>query len=318
MIGLIENIRFFVRVVEAGSFTAVANENGLSVTQVSRAVSALEQQLKTSLLQRTTRHLALTEAGKRFYDQAKVILGDLDNAVAEARGAIACPQGHIRVHSAPGLGQSIVVDVLLRYRAAYPEVTVELDLEQSMPNLVEEGYDLSLVSAPQLPNSAYVVRSLGTAYPVLAAAPAYLAEHGSPVSPADLDGHCLLALRSPATLAEEWRLVDGAEEAVVRLARPPFTVNSPRAMRSALIAGAGIGPLATYSVAADLVRGALQRVLPAYRLPSFTVFAIYPSRRYLDAKTRTLLDHLHATITPALAQAARDVEAPDAFNRASH
>ncbi|MFD1557325.1 LysR family transcriptional regulator [Paraburkholderia silviterrae] len=308
MADFLNNLRTFVRVVEAGSFTAVANESDCTPGQVSRAVTSLEEELQALVLHRTTRHLSVTDVGTRFYERAKVILADIDSATDEARNATESPAGRIRVHSSPGLAYSEVATALASYQASFPAVSVELKIEQSMPGLVEEGYDLSVVSATQLPDSAYISQALGAAYSVLVSSADYIARHGLPRKLTDLADHALLQLESPVSAADEWHLQSADDTHLWTITRTPFRVNTPDALRAALFAGVGIGTLPTYTVADDLASGALVRVLPQYHLRPFTVFAVYPSRRYLDAKVRTLLEHLRATLSPALAKAMEIVE----------
>jgi DNA-binding transcriptional LysR family regulator len=215
----------------------------------------------------------------------------------------------VRLHCAPGLAQSKVAAALVSYQRAYPDVFVELKIEQSMPNLVEDGYDVSLISATQLPDSAYVAQALGTAWAVMVASPAYVAQHGMPGTPDELAGHTLLKLETPVAAPDEWHLESADDAHLMTLAHAPLQVNAPDVMRAMLLDGAGIGTLATYTAVEDLAAGTLVRVLPQYRLKPFTVYAVYPSRRYLEAKVRTLLDHLRATLTPALDDANERVEA---------
>jgi DNA-binding transcriptional LysR family regulator len=309
MADMVGSMRIFVRVVETGSFTAVAKEHEVTAAQISRAVTALEEQLHATVLHRTTRHLSLTESGSRFYERAKAILADIDAATDEARNASVSPAGKLRLHCAPGLAQSTVAAALISYQNAYPDVSVELKIEQSMPNLVEDGYDVSLISATQLTDSAYVAQSLGAAYAVMVASPDYLKRHGMPLTRDDLAAHTLLKLESPVALPDEWHLESEQDANVLTIRKSPLQVNVPDVLRAALLAGAGIGTLATYSAVEDLVAGTLVRVLPQYRLRPFTVFAVYPSRRYLEAKVRTLLDHLRSTLSPALESAIERVEA---------
>lgn len=309
MADIVSSMRIFVRVVETGSFTAVAKENDATAAQVSRAVTGLEEQLQTTVLHRTTRHLSLTESGGRFYERAKAILADIDAATDEARNASVSPTGKLRLHCAPGLAQSTVAAALVAYQRDYPDVFVELKIEQSMPNLVEDGYDLSLISATQLPDSVYIAQPLGAAYAVIVAAPDYLKRRGTPLTRDELSAHTLLKLESPVSPPDEWHLESEHDAQVWTIPKSPLQINVPDVMRAALLAGAGIGTLATYSVADDLVSGALVRVLPQYRLKPFTVFAVYPSRRYLEAKVRTLLDHLRTTLGLSLKDAIERVEA---------
>ncbi|MBN3767880.1 LysR family transcriptional regulator [Burkholderia sp. Ac-20365] len=309
MADIVGSMRVFARVVETGSFTAVAKENDVTAAQISRAVTALEEQLQTALLHRTTRHLSLTEAGSRFYERAKAILADLDAAADEARNASVSPVGKVRVHCAPGLAQSTVAAALVSYQRAYPDVSVELKIEQSMPNLVEDGYDVSLISATHLPDSAYVAQSLGAGWALMVASPDYVKQHGMPLTADDLPAHTLLKLESPVAPPDEWHLESTEHVHVLTLTHAPLQVNAPDVLRAMLLGGAGIGTLATYTAVEDLVAGTLVRVLPQYRLRPFTVYAVYPSRRYLEAKVRTLLDHLRATLTPALEEAIDRIEA---------
>ncbi|HEY3598339.1 MAG TPA: LysR family transcriptional regulator [Paraburkholderia sp.] len=301
-------MRTFVRVVEAGTFTAVAKESDTTTAQISRAVSLLEGELQTLLIHRTTRHLSVTEAGAKYYERAKAILADIDNASIEARNAATVAQGRIRVHASPGLAQGVVTAALVAYQAAHPDVSVELHIEQSRPNLVEDGFDVSLIGSSQLPDSGYIAQTLGSTHAVLVASPAYLKTHGTPKSTADLANHSLLRLASPVAPADEWHLEGADMSQLLSVKSSPFQTNSPDALRHALRAGAGIGTLAAYNVIDDLRNGALVRVLPQLRLRPYNIYALYVSRRYLDAKTRTLIDYLRTTLSPALAQLQRDVE----------
>jgi DNA-binding transcriptional LysR family regulator len=143
----------------------------------------------------------------------------------------------------------------------------------------------------------------------MVASPDYVKQHGMPLTRDDLAAHTLLKLESPVALPDEWHLESEQDANVLTIRKSPLQVNVPDVLRAALLAGAGIGTLATYSAVEDLVAGTLVRVLPQYRLRPFTVFAVYPSRRYLEAKVRTLLDHLRSTLSPALASAIERVEA---------
>lgn len=306
---MLENMRVFVRVVEAGSFTAVAKEIDATTAQVSRAVSNLEAHVQTRLLHRTTRHLGLTESGERYFERAKSILAEFDHANAEARNALVRPSGKLRIHAVTGLGQNHVVSAIVRYQDDNPDVSVELTLAQRMPNLVEEGYDVSIVSASSLPDSGYVAQTCGLSCSVLVASRDYLARRGTPTTPEDLPKHVCLRLDSPGSSGDAWQLErDDGEESVYELPPAPFQVNVPDALSVAVRAGSGIGSIALYTALDDLRTGRLIRVLPNYRLQTLNVYAVYATRRYLDAKIRTFLDHLRTTLTPALANDLRELE----------
>jgi len=308
MTDIVSGMRIFVRVVETGSFTAVAKENNATAGQISRAVTALEQQLHTVLLHRTTRHLAVSESGGRFYERAKAILADIESATDEARDSGVSLAGKVRVHCSPGLAQGAVGTALASYQSAYPDVFVELKIEQGMPNLVRDGYDLSIISATQLPDSSCVARPLGSAYSVMVASPDYLNRHGMPRTRDDLRSHALLMLESTVSPPDEWHLESEEGAQIWKIPQSSLQMNVPDVLRATLLAGAGIGALATYTVVDDLVEGKLVRVLPHYRLKPFTVFAVYPSHRYLDTKVRTLFEHLRSTLSSSLKSAIECVE----------
>lgn len=308
----IQNMRLFVRVVEAGTFTAVANENDMTTAQISRAVSSLEKQLQATLLRRTTRHLAPTEAGARYYERARSILADVDHAHAEARSTVTTASGHLRVHSSPGLAQRFVTAALVDYQTSHPEVSVELSIAQGVPSLVEDGFDVSLMCASQLPDSSHVASTLGTTHSVLVASPAYLAKNGVPALPEDLAGHVLLRFASPVAPANEWHLESADGATVVPVDASPFQANTPDALAHALRSGLGIGALAVYNALDDLRSGALVRVLPQYALRAFNVYAVHAPGRYPDTKVRTLIEHLRLAIPAGLAAMQRDLDAMNA------
>ncbi|WP_175780240.1 LysR family transcriptional regulator [Burkholderia anthina] len=298
---MLENMRTFVRVVQAGSFTAVAKQTDVATAQVSRAIASLETYAQIRLLHRTTRKIALTDSGRRYFERLLSILGDVDQANAEARNALVRPYGRLRVHTMPGLGQSHVTASAVAYQASFPDVAIEMTYSQRMPNLVEEGYDVSVVTASSLPDSGYIAHSCGTSYSVLVASRAYLDHCGVPSTPADLMNHTCLRLDTPAEANGEWLLHGAGGETVSHaVLAAPFQANAPEALSIALRAGLGIGSLAIYSVIDDLRSGQLVRVLPDYRLTMLDVYAMYASRRFLDAKVRTFVDHVRATLAPAL------------------
>ncbi|WP_109480179.1 LysR family transcriptional regulator [Paraburkholderia sp. C35] len=301
------NMSVFVKVVEMGSFTAVANHLDTTVGNVSRAVSVLEEGLNTRLLQRSTRRLVITDAGRRFYERSIAILADLEHAEAEARDALLEPRGTLRVHAVPGLGRQLMTRAVLAYREAYPEVSVELLLSQRMPNLLEEQLDVAVVIARTLPDSAYVSQRIGASHCVLAASPAYLAKHHAPGRPEDLADHTCLLLGTVDYAPDEWQLESAAGSVAYRPTGPHFSVNDMDAMASALRDGAGIGLLAAFSAIDDLRDGKLVRVLPQYHTCERNVYAMYSSRQFVDAKIRRFVDMLKTHVGGELAAYAEEL-----------
>lgn len=290
------NMSMYVKVVEMGSFTAVANHLDTTVGNISRAVTVLEEGLNTRLLQRSTRRLSVTDAGRRFYARSVAILADIAHAEAEAQDALTDPRGLLRVHAVPGLGRGLVSRAVLAYRAAYPEVSVDLLLSQRFPNLLEEQLDVAIVIARTLPDSAYVGQRIGASHCILAASPAYLAAHPAPERPEDLVDHACVRLSTVDYAADEWQLESPARQATFRPAGPYVGVNDMDAMAAVLRDGAGIGVIAAFSVIEDLRNGSLVRVLPDYRTSQRGVFAVYPSRQFVDAKIKRFIDVLKTQV----------------------
>jgi DNA-binding transcriptional LysR family regulator len=295
-------MKIFIEVAEAGSFTAAALELDATTGYVSRTVSELEARLRTRLLNRTTRRIALTEAGERYLNRCREILASIDDAEAEASDAHATPSGTLRVHAMSSIGQNYVVPAIAAYQQHYPQVSVELTLSQNVPDLLEEGYDVALrVSPDALPDSNYISRELGAVHGILCASPAYLASHGVPKTVDDLAQHACLQVSLPIFPANSWRFVGPDGEVEFRLPQQRFKVNVPDAMAVALHEGMGIGALPTLAARTPIRNGTLVRVLPGYRLQTLRIYAVYASRQYLDAKITTWVEFLRDWMADALA-----------------
>ncbi|CDY78455.1 Transcriptional regulator, LysR family [Caballeronia glathei] len=295
------SMKIFVEVAEAGSFTAAANHFDATAGYVSRAISELETHLRTRLLNRTTRRIALTEAGERYLGRCHAILASVSEAEAEASDAHAKPVGTLKVHAMSSIGQNYVVPAVAAYQERYPAVTVDLTLSQNVPDLLEDGYDVALRVSPEaLPDSNYISRPLGTVHSVLCAAPAYLGRHGNPETVSDLSRHMCLQVAMPIFPADRWLLegVEGVSEFVLPHTR--FKVNVPDALAAALHEGMGIGALPTLTVRSAFRNGSLVRVLPDYYLQPLNIHAVYASRQYLDAKIKTWIEFLQEWVAEAL------------------
>jgi DNA-binding transcriptional LysR family regulator len=304
----LQNMRYFLRVVETGSFTAAAQQMGSTTAQASRAVSDLESHLHTRLLQRTTRRVALTDAGSRYMRRCEQILACVDEAEAEAADAQAHPAGKLKIHALNSFGQHYVVPMISQYRERYPLVNVELTLSQRMPDLLEDGYDVAMAMAPDdLRDSSLISQRLGSACSIACASPAYLNRYGLPQSLSDLARHTCLRLISPGAVTHEWTFdgPDGRE--VVKLGPSNFSVNVAEALAVAVCEGMGIGVLPTSSALPYLRAGTLLRVLPEYTLQELQIYAIYPSRQYLDAKIRTWIEFVRTQLPDTLASDASSI-----------
>ncbi|HVE06279.1 MAG TPA: LysR family transcriptional regulator [Paraburkholderia sp.] len=299
---MLRNMKIFVEVAESGSFTAAANQLDTTTGYVSRSISELEAHLRTRLLNRTTRRIALTEAGERYLSRCHAILSSVAEAEAEASDAHAKPVGTLKVHAMSSIGQNYVVPAVAAYQERYPAVTVDLTLSQGVPDLLEEGYDVALRVTPDtLPDSNYISHQLGTVRSVLCASPSYLEVHGIPKTVEDLSHHMCLQVAMPIFPSERWTLVGPEGEHEFALPHTRFKVNVPDALAVALHEGMGIGALPTLSVRAAFRNGSLVRVLPEYRLQQYlNVYAVYASRQYLDAKIKTWIEFLKEWVADVL------------------
>lgn len=286
------NMRAFVCVAETGSFTAAAARLDLTTSYVSRAVATLEAHLRTRLLHRTTRRIALTEAGQRYLMRCEQILAYIEEAEAEASDAHARPAGTLKVHAMTGIGQHYLIEAAAGYNDKYPDVSFDLTLANRTTDILDEGYDISVVIARELPDSGFISKQLGKTYSVLCASPSYIEKHGAVRLPADLAKHRCLRLVNSVMSLDKW-LLDGPDgQELVTVNQTPFQVNTADAMSVALKAGMGIGVMPIYAALQSLQDGSLVRVLPNHSLFPLGVYALYPSRQYLDAKIRTWVEFL--------------------------
>jgi len=308
---ILQNMRTFRCVAQAGSFTAAALQLNTTTANISRAVSHLETHLRTRLFNRTTRRSALTDAGRRYLLRCEQILGSVEEAELEAGGAHMRPTGELKVHSMTGIGQHYVVDAIARYRKHYPEVTFNLSMSNRMPNLVNEGFDVSIVLAIELPDSSYVSQKLGATYSIVCASRSYVKTFGAAQKPQDLLNHDCLRLVSPVIPLEEWSFDGPAGREVVTIPTSPFLVDSVDAMRNAISNDMGVGILPIHAAIKGLRNGTLVRVLPKYRLQELSLYAIYPSRQYLDAKIRTWVEYLRTSLPEVLADHKADLKIRD-------
>ncbi|MCB2255987.1 LysR family transcriptional regulator [Pseudomonas chlororaphis] len=280
----------FVRAVELGSLSSAARELGSTQPTVSKLVAALEKQLGTRLLTRGTTGLTPTEQGKRFYERAKAVLEEYGEAVAEVRGLTERPEGVLRVNVPVSLGVLHLNGLMLAFMAQYPDIEVELILNDRFVDLTEENVDLALRLGGDLPPNA-IARRIATAPRYLVAAPEYLQRHAPLQRPADLGEHHFLRfawLSSGDTLD----LSGPAGEKVSITAQGRYRTNSSLAIRDGVLQGAGLCITPAWLVSDLLDSGRLVRVLPDWSGPPHEAFLIYPERRYRPLRVRLLMEYL--------------------------
>jgi DNA-binding transcriptional LysR family regulator len=296
----LQNMRVFLHVVEAGSFTAAAQHLQITTSRTSRAVSNLEARLRTHLMNRTTRRIALTEAGERYVQRCEQILEYVDEAEAEATDVHLRPRGKLRVHAITGIGVHYVVPAIRQYQQRYPDVSIDLTLAQRMPDILDEEYDVSVVLGNHRPDSRLVSQQLGSAHSIACASPDYLERRGIPKTPSDLADHVCLRTVALTSSMEQWSF-DGPRGVESISLRPgSFQVNGEDAMAIAVGEGMGIAVLPIHTVADRLKSGAIVRVMPEYALQPIHAYALYASRKYLDAKICTWVQALRDQLTEGL------------------
>lgn len=288
----LNNLYFFARVVEFGSYTAAADALGLQTSKLSRRVGALERELGVRLLNRTTRKLSLTDAGKTFHRHCTALIAEAEAAKDAIGQTLTSPRGVVRVSCPTGMLQAGVADMLARYLAAYPQVRIALDATNRRVDVVDEGIDIALrVRLPPLDDSDLAMRSFGLSEAILVASPALVAAHGQPQSLVDIGRMPTLSMGTVGT-EHSWRLVDAQSTPCELVHTPCLSTDDLYTLRRAVIRGVGVACLPTLLLTEDLSSGALVRLLPSLSSRAGVVHAVFPSRRGMVPAVRALLDFL--------------------------
>lgn len=287
----LNQLLIFAKVVDQGSFIGAARALGLPKTTVSRKVQELEERLGTRLLQRTTRRVALTEAGAIYHEYCSRIAQDLeeaDNAVGQVQDS---PRGSLRVSATFSFGMSALVPIVPEFMARYPDINLQLELRNDAVDLVAEGFDLAIRIGP-LADSSYAMRYLGESRLLLYASPAYLDRKAMPGSPEELARHPTLTLSRLVRHGRFfWALANGSETREIFL-NPHLIANDPAVIKFAALAGLGVSLLPAILVRQEIEEGRLVQVLPEWEGPKTEFGAVYPSRRGLSPKVRVFIDFL--------------------------
>lgn len=290
----------FVRVVESGSFSAVAREIRSTQSAVSKQVAALERELGAKLLSRTTRSLALTEAGERYFTQARRLVAEIAEAESELQRGEQQLSGWLRVAASVGYGRLKLLPLVRSFLAAHPQVKIDLRLNDGFIDLVEEGIDVAL-RIGDLADSSLVAKRIGTTQRVLLASDTYL--HSlprglkPPKEPQDLLHHNCIVYSELAT-QNAWTFTAGpgasAEEGtrVTIRAQGNLQTNSSEVIRASVLSGMGIGYSPTWLFEEELARGELQVLLPDWPAPSLPVHLVSPSQRKGSAKVKAFALHV--------------------------
>jgi DNA-binding transcriptional LysR family regulator len=283
------SMRVFCTVAELKSFTAAAERLGVSPAMTSKHVMHLEERLSARLLNRTSRHVSLTESGALYFEQARQMVDGLDELEAAVGQTAVAPKGRLRLSAPVWMANPLFASLLTDYRARYPEVTLDVDLSGRLVNLVDEGFDLAL-RVTDAPDSGLIARAIADAPFYFVASPKFLARSGRPASLDDLKGAPLLAY----SIAAGDGVVTLATEQGRRTIRFTAVLQSGNEtlLHYACLEGMGFAFLPKWLVSDDLAAGRLQRVLPKKMFFAGRLLAVYPSRKHLSVKVRSFLDFI--------------------------
>ncbi len=285
----LQGIEIFVAVVETGSFTAAAGRLGLSKSAISKHVSALEDRLGARLMNRTTRRLSLTEEGRAYYDRCAAVLAELGEAELAVSRLSHTPRGTLRVNAPMSFGILQLAPALAAFQALYPDLHVDVTLNDRLVDVVDEGYDVA-IRISRLPDSSLIARRLATCRLITAASPGYLAQHGRPAHPRDLEHHRVMVYSYQANPRGLHYTELGAPLTVT--VDPAVIANNGDFLACMAASGHGILRSPSFILGNPIRAGQLEPILEAFEADPIAIYAIYPHNRHLSAKVRLFIDFL--------------------------
>jgi DNA-binding transcriptional LysR family regulator len=289
----VDAMEVLLKVVETGSLSAAAKHLNVPLATVSRRIATLEGHLRTRLLNRSSRRLSLTEAGRLYFEASKRILEQVEDAERAVMGVYKDPKGRLTVTAPIVLGRVHMTPIIAGFLAEYPEIDVKLILADRLLDLLENNVDVAL-RIGELEDSSLIASRIGTARRVTCASPAYLDRKGRPQKPKDLSEHVCVTFDNLAS-PESWRFASPKGEMLVPV-RSRLTVTTAEAAVEAAVAGVGLTRLLSYQVTEATRAGRLELVLVDYELPPWPISLVYIGQPLLPTKLRAFLDY----ITPRL------------------
>jgi DNA-binding transcriptional LysR family regulator len=282
-------MRVFASVAEEGGFAAASRKLDLSPAAVTRAVVALEEQLGARLLQRTTRNVRFTDAGRQYYENVRAILVSIAEANEAVADSNATPRGTLSITAPVMFGRMFVMPCIIDYMQRYPQVKMIAHLVDRVTNLVDEGMDVA-IRIGHLPDSGLRAIKVGQVRRVLCASPAYLEKFGTPQQPADLSPHSIIS-SSQVSPQTEWRFKSQGAPVLMRM-EPRLTVSSNDAALAAALGGLGIARLLSYQVWDEISNGALRLILEAYEEEPWPVHIVHREDKLSSSKVRSFIDEI--------------------------
>lgn len=285
-----EDLAIFVRVVELGSLSAAGRDMRLSAAVVSNRIARLEKSVGTRLLNRTTRHVSLTEDGSRYYEHCVVILNELEQAESSLDAITAEPRGPIKMTVPTVFGRLHIAPHIPQFLQRHPQMQVRLHMTDTLVDLIQERIDLAIRVA-ELTDSTAIVRKLANNRRLIVASPDYLKRHGAPQVPEDLLDHNCLLLRFPGSKQFRWTL-QGPDGPMTLRVSGNMDSNNGEALREWCLAGHGLALKSLWEIVDDLNEGRLVPVLVDYPPPSLGIYALYPHSQHAPPRVRVFIDFL--------------------------
>jgi LysR family transcriptional regulator for bpeEF and oprC len=287
---VMQSMAVFRRVVEAKSFSAVARETNMSQSTVSKHIASLEERLDTKLLNRSTRSLKLTEAGKEYYQHCIRILNDFQEAEASVGKGKIDPTGTLRISTSAAFGRTYLLPYLGEFLSTYPDINIDLMFGDKYTDLVKEGIDLAIRIGP-LEDSSLIAKKIGSSPRLVVASPAYLVKHSRPKTPADLIKHdCLFYSLQKSPDLWYFNSTQEGDESIRVNGR--VKASSPDAVCDATLEGLGISILGEWYVRKHIKNGSLIKILPDFKPTAYDIHAVYPERRFVPQKVKRMIEFI--------------------------
>ena len=284
----LDGMKTVVAVVETHSFTAASERLGMSKALVSKYVGEVESSLGIRLFNRTTRQLALTDAGRSYYEHSLNLLEQFSAMVDNVTGEQTSPRGLLRISAPVTFGEMKLSPIMPKFLQMYPELNVEVKVTNNAIDMVEEGVDVRL-RIGGVADSNMIARHIRTLPLILCASPAYIEKHGMPETPEDISKHACI-IDSNFRVGKQWPVISKNGDATTINVNSNIAVNSPKAVQEIAMAGGGIAMIPEFIVEGAIKAGSLISILPDYTTLEFGLFAIYPHRKYVSRKVRCFID----------------------------
>ncbi|MGF6768107.1 DNA-binding transcriptional LysR family regulator [Paraburkholderia sp. GAS199] len=292
----LDAMRLFVRLVESGSFTAVARAEGMGQPAVSKQISMLERYLGAQLLARTSRQVTVTEAGQTFYASAKALLDDFDVAESSVGERQQSPRGLIRLSTSPAHGRLCITPLLPEFFRRYPQVEIQMSVSERQVDLIGDGIDLAIRHG-RMQDSSLVARKLCDSAFVLVASRTYLATHATPTCLEDLDAHdCVVFAHGRER--RPW-IFGAGNESIAYMPRGPFMTGDAEQIRAGILCGLGVAQVPEWVVAPEIASGDVQVLLPQFQRESVPTHLVHPAGRRVPMRVKLLMDYLQAAFDTA-------------------